>query len=138
MHIGFLFGFLYLVFTSNFLVSSVSAANLVLLAPMLIDGVTQRAGWRKSDNAMRFATGLLFGFGMAPFFGISDVSRQQSAEPYILFAVIISMVFILAQKRWLNRHMVRFFSAVSVVAYPAGLLLSLMLLQRFLAFLANP
>ena len=99
MHLGFLLGFLYMVFTSTFFVSSVSVANLVLMAPMLVDGLSQRAGWRKSDNVVRFATGLLFGFGMVPFFGISETGYVQNFEQYILFAVIASVLFILLNKR---------------------------------------
>ncbi len=135
MHLGFLLGFLYLVSTSTFFVSSVSAANLVLMVPMLVDGLSQRVGWRKSDNVVRFATGILFGFGMVPFFGISEISYVQNFEQYLLFTVIVSVLFILLQKYALSPHLVRFFSSVSVVTYPTGLLLSAMLFHRFLVFL---
>jgi uncharacterized membrane protein len=135
MHLGFFLGFVYLAFTSNFFVSSISVANLVLLVPLLIDGMTQRAGWRTSDNAIRFATGLLFGFGMVPFFGISDVNLTQNFEMYLLFVVAASLILLLVQKYALSESMIRLFSSISVVIYPTGLLLSALLLYRFLLYI---
>lgn len=35
----------------------------LLLLPMAVDGLTQTAGWRVSNNALRLVTGLLGGFG---------------------------------------------------------------------------
>jgi uncharacterized membrane protein len=33
--------------------------------PMLMDGITQLKGWRKSNNVLRAITGLLSGFGLS-------------------------------------------------------------------------
>jgi uncharacterized membrane protein len=135
MHLGFFLGFVYLAFTSNFFVSSISVANLILLVPLLIDGLTQRAGWRTSDNAIRFATGLLFGFGMVPFFGISEIGPAQNFEMYLAFIVFASIVLILLQKYILGENLIRLFSSISIVIYPTGLLLSALLLHRFTLYL---
>jgi uncharacterized membrane protein len=39
--------------------------GVLLNIPMVVDGYTQRKGWRKSNNALRISTGLLSGFGMS-------------------------------------------------------------------------
>jgi len=39
--------------------------GIVLNVPMLIDGVTQKKGWRVSNNPLRMITGLLSGVGLA-------------------------------------------------------------------------
>jgi len=36
---------------------------LLLNVPAALDGITQAAGWRLSNNALRFVTGLLSGIG---------------------------------------------------------------------------
>ncbi|MDG6225034.1 MAG: DUF2085 domain-containing protein [Candidatus Thermoplasmatota archaeon] len=36
---------------------------ILSIAPMAVDGMTQFAGWRTSNNVMRLATGLLAGSG---------------------------------------------------------------------------
>ncbi|SHE93271.1 Uncharacterized membrane protein [Seinonella peptonophila] len=35
--------------------------------PMLIDGFTQKFGWRESTNGLRLFTGLISGFGLSVF-----------------------------------------------------------------------
>ncbi|MVP01256.1 DUF2085 domain-containing protein [Paenibacillus sp. N10] len=37
--------------------------GLVLCLPLLIDGFTQKWGWRTSSNRLRLFTGLMFGVG---------------------------------------------------------------------------
>lgn len=39
----------------------------LMALPLLIDGFTQLWKWRKSNNTLRFLTGLLFGSGQALF-----------------------------------------------------------------------
>lgn len=41
------------------------AFALLMQVPMLIDGITQRKGWRVSTNALRSITGLVSGLGLA-------------------------------------------------------------------------
>lgn len=38
---------------------------IVMAIPLLIDGFTQRWKWRKSNNPVRFITGLVFGVGQS-------------------------------------------------------------------------
>ncbi len=40
------------------------AAMLLLLIPLGADGISQQAGYRESNNALRFITGVLGGFGL--------------------------------------------------------------------------
>lgn len=44
------------------------AWGLLLMLPAAVDGATQALGWRSSNNRLRFATGLLAGFGWLTFF----------------------------------------------------------------------
>jgi len=37
----------------------------VMAIPLVIDGITQRLKWRKSNNLLRFITGLMFGVGQS-------------------------------------------------------------------------
>lgn len=39
--------------------------GILLQVPMLVDGLTQLKGWRKSTNTLRTVTGLLSGAGLA-------------------------------------------------------------------------
>lgn len=39
--------------------------GIILQAPMLIDGITQKNGWRVSTNWLRTLTGLISGLGLA-------------------------------------------------------------------------
>ncbi len=39
------------------------SAGIILMLPLIIDGATQFFGWRKSNNFLRFTTGILFSFG---------------------------------------------------------------------------
>ena len=43
---------------------------ILLSIPMLVDGFTQKWKWRKSNNSLRFITGLLFGIGQSIFISI--------------------------------------------------------------------
>ena len=45
--------------------------GICLQAPLLLDGLTQLKGWRTSTNALRIATGLLSGAGLA--IGITSI-----------------------------------------------------------------
>ena len=56
--LGQLLGFLWVLFLRP------KAGMLLLLGPMAADGISQRAGWRESNNVLRFITGLLGGFGL--------------------------------------------------------------------------
>ena len=47
---------------------------LMSFAPLLLDGSTQLIGLRQSTNAVRFATGLVFGAGLVPYLAAA-VSR---------------------------------------------------------------
>ena len=38
---------------------------IIMAIPLLIDGFTQRWGWRQSSNSIRFITGILFGIGQS-------------------------------------------------------------------------
>lgn len=56
---------------------------LLLSIPMLLDGFTQKWGWRESNNTLRFVTGLGFGVGQALLvswlvWGLVDVARDLS------------------------------------------------------------
>lgn len=37
----------------------------IMAIPLVIDGFTQRWGWRQSSNSIRFITGILFGIGQS-------------------------------------------------------------------------
>ncbi|PMC36779.1 hypothetical protein CJ195_15250 [Bacillus sp. UMB0899] len=39
--------------------------SIIMAIPLLIDGFTQRWGWRQSSNSIRFITGILFGIGQS-------------------------------------------------------------------------
>ena len=41
---------------------------IVLILPVLIDGLSQYIGWRMSNNYLRFSTGLIAGTGAGMFF----------------------------------------------------------------------
>jgi uncharacterized membrane protein len=41
--------------------------SMILVLVMFIDGFTQLKGWRKSNNILRFFTGLGFGYAMVSF-----------------------------------------------------------------------
>ncbi|MEM3207627.1 MAG: DUF2085 domain-containing protein [Halobacteria archaeon] len=52
------------------------AVFFLLTPPLALDGVTQSLGWRKSRNSLRFATGLLYGFGCGfPLFPLLSLLR---------------------------------------------------------------
>lgn len=40
---------------------------IIMTIPLLVDGFTQKWGWRKSSNGVRFLTGILFGIGQSLF-----------------------------------------------------------------------
>jgi uncharacterized membrane protein len=40
-------------------------ADVILMVPLVADGVSQSLGWRESTNWLRLITGMLFGMGMA-------------------------------------------------------------------------
>jgi len=64
---GIYLGYLALVvFAARFWQTGTLPAPLPLLAlhlPLLLDGLTQAAGWRQSNNALRLLTGVLAGVG---------------------------------------------------------------------------
>jgi uncharacterized membrane protein len=62
--LGILFGgIIGFVFTSlNFYIPILYA--IVLVIPLIVDGLTQAAGMRESTNLLRLVTGLLFGFSL--------------------------------------------------------------------------
>ena len=41
--------------------------HVILLLPMAVDGLTQLAGWRESNNSLRLVTGVLGGYGYLVF-----------------------------------------------------------------------
>ena len=45
---------------------------IILLIPLIVDGVTQMFEIRESNNLLRFCTGLSFGCGVVLFFGGLD------------------------------------------------------------------
>ena len=53
----------------GFIIASITAPNLLFILgfiPLIVDGTTQYFGLRKSNNTLRFITGLLCGFSL-PF-----------------------------------------------------------------------
>lgn len=60
-----LLGYLFIpiLFAINF--NSSIIIGMLLNTPMIVDGYTQLKGWRKSNNSLRFTTGLLSGIGQA-------------------------------------------------------------------------
>ncbi len=63
--LGYLFVPIAMVFTSIPL-----WLPILLSIPMLVDGFTQKWHWRRSNNFLRFTTGLIFGIGQSMFISI--------------------------------------------------------------------
>ena len=60
---GLVAGFLGLIVLPLFQMPIPLFASALLMAPMVIDGVSELAGFRVSNNLLRFLTGLMFTFG---------------------------------------------------------------------------
>jgi uncharacterized membrane protein len=56
---GFI-GFLFIIFNFHIPISYA----IILMIPLIVDGLTQAAGMRESSNLLRLVTGLLFGFAL--------------------------------------------------------------------------
>lgn len=57
--------------------------GIMFLIPLLIDGGTQEAGYRDSNNVMRAVTGILGGIGMGIFISLWAVEDYNWAKSYI-------------------------------------------------------
>ena len=53
---------------------------LLLVLPLAFDGLTQRLGWRESNNVMRLATGLAAGLG---YMALTAVAGQWLAQAFL-------------------------------------------------------
>lgn len=73
---GELVGMIFSMFSCFFFQLSVPASLLILL-PMIIDGVVQMASAYESNNRRRFITGLLFGYGIIMLFVITSIMAFQ-------------------------------------------------------------
>ena len=51
---------------------------LLLNAPALMDGMTQAAGWRESNNALRLATGMMSGIGQVALASIAGFAAADA------------------------------------------------------------
>lgn len=77
---------------------------LLMMLPMAVDGVTQTLLYaRESDNTLRLATGLMFGFGILYYVASLAVGRNRSNDPgrrdawrIALAITVITVVLILA------------------------------------------
>ncbi|MDO4487809.1 MAG: DUF2085 domain-containing protein [Eubacteriales bacterium] len=70
---GILIGFLIAVITLFFFRADITVLLLMLL-PLIIDGAVQRLTHYESNNILRLATGILFGFAATSFFAISVIA----------------------------------------------------------------
>ena len=61
---GLLAGFLGLIWLASFQISLPLFAVALLMLPLAVDGLTQLAGFRESNNVLRFLTGFMFTFGL--------------------------------------------------------------------------
>ncbi|MNB84045.1 hypothetical protein D3C81_384770 [compost metagenome] len=75
-----LMGYLAIPFLLFFGVHFPIIIGVLLNVPMLIDGYTQKWGWRKSNNFIRVITGLLSGIGVS----IGIVSAAFDVSGFIL------------------------------------------------------
>ena len=73
---GELVGMIFSMFSCFFFRLSVSVSLLILL-PMIIDGVIQMTTAYESNNTKRFITGLLFGYGIIMLFVITSIMAFQ-------------------------------------------------------------
>jgi hypothetical protein len=94
---GFTLGFLFLLLQGRFLVSSVPFGVFLLLFPMPFDLAT-KGKLRESNRYIRFATGLMFGFGVAPYLGISISAPTFIFEPYMFFVLLLTSLLLFVQK----------------------------------------
>lgn len=71
IYIGFLMTFLFLLVYGFYSVKINLLYSILLVAPISVDGLTQRAGLRESNNYFRIITGLSLGSAFALFIGKS-------------------------------------------------------------------
>jgi uncharacterized membrane protein len=60
---GLLLGFFGFIWLTLFQVHIPAMAVILLMVPMVIDGISQLAGFRESNNVVRLLTGFMFTFG---------------------------------------------------------------------------
>jgi len=69
IYVSFLIGVFFILFLKSYFLEITWMRLLVIFLigfiPISIDGFTQLFGWRKSNNILRFITGIIFGFSMS-------------------------------------------------------------------------
>jgi len=72
VHLGFFLTFIFLLGTGMFFHSTMKIKYLIFFViPIMLDAVTQKFDFRKSNNYLRLVTGFLIGIAFSVFFSIS-------------------------------------------------------------------
>lgn len=91
--------------------------TLFMIAPMIIDAVTQWIGLRTSTNELRLVTGLLFGASLAPFLVYSLAQIPTSRRLSILRNFLPQSIKLDDKNSWLNRQALGFGLLIAVASF---------------------
>jgi len=91
--------------------------TLFMVAPMIVDAVTQFIGLRTSTNELRLVTGLLFGAALAPFLVYSLAQIPTSRKIPILRNFLPKSVKLDDKNSWLSHQTLGFGLLIAVTLF---------------------